>query len=82
MYGDAFMHTYDAMTRPELSTLKAELARRHVDWTILSVDNPAVAALDALPEWRRIHADSVAVVHVRRGAESIARHGDDGRSLR
>ncbi len=69
MYGDAFMHTYDAMTRPELATLKSELARRHVEWTILSVDNPAVAALDALPEWRRLHADRIAVVHVRRGAE-------------
>jgi len=66
MYGDAFMQVYSAMTRPDPRTLKRELQARGVAWTILGPTNPAVAVLDASPEWRRLYADRIAVVHVRR----------------
>jgi len=68
MYGDQIMHTYGAMVRPDLATLKSELATRHIAWTILARDNPAVGALDSLPGWRRLYADRIAVVHVRQDA--------------
>lgn len=36
--------------------------------TLLTPSTPAVALLDRLPEWKRVYADDVAVVHVRRNA--------------
>ena len=33
--------------------------------TLLSPGTPALASLDQLPGWRRVHTDAVAVVHVR-----------------
>ncbi|UTP38821.1 hypothetical protein M9M90_16570 [Phenylobacterium sp. LH3H17] len=65
MYGDTFMHLYSSLTRPDAAALRAELEARDVDWTILQPTNPAVAVLDELPGWRRLHADRIAVVHVR-----------------
>ncbi|WP_332767112.1 hypothetical protein [Phenylobacterium sp.] len=74
MYGDAFMHLYSRLTRPDAAGLKAELEAREVDWTILQPTNPAVGVLDELPGWRRLHADRFAVVHSRinRGASGFA----------
>jgi len=34
--------------------------------TLLAPSTPAVAKLDRLPDWQRIYADDLAVVHVRR----------------
>jgi hypothetical protein len=35
-------------------------------WTILQPGTPLIARLDRHPGWRRVYADSWAVVHVRR----------------
>jgi hypothetical protein len=37
--------------------------------TLLAPGTPAIGLLDRLPEWQRVYADSVAVVHVRRAAQ-------------
>lgn len=60
MYGDEFMSKYLA-----LDQLAALLERYRISWTILEPTNPRTAVMDALPGWTRVHADSVAVVHVR-----------------
>ena len=36
--------------------------------TLLMPSTPAVALLDRLPDWQRVYADDIAVVHVRRAA--------------
>jgi hypothetical protein len=36
--------------------------------TLLAPSTPAVALLDRLPDWQRVYADDVAVVHKRRPA--------------
>jgi hypothetical protein len=38
----------------------------HVSWTLLSPSSPAAFHFDHSPAWRRLYADDVAVVHVRR----------------
>jgi hypothetical protein len=70
MYGDPFMHLYAAMARPDRAVLVRELETRHITWTILRPSNPAVAVMDGLPGWRRLHTDRFSVVHVRRDAEA------------
>lgn len=65
MYGDAFVRRYFNLNRANAAALERELEVRHVAWTILHPASPAVAVLDALPGWRRLHADRFAVVHVR-----------------
>ena len=66
MYGDAFLAKYrDAMRLKERGDLLELLSKHRIGWTMLAAGTPAIAVLDGLPEWRRVHADGVAVVHVR-----------------
>ena len=49
------------------AALAAALERDHIGWTIFAPEQGAVAAMDALPGWRRIYADSRVVVQARSG---------------
>jgi len=67
LFGGAFMMRYlRAIMLRDLDDLLRLLDEYRVDATLLSPSVPAVALLDRLPGWERIHADAVAVVHVRR----------------
>lgn len=66
LYGDAFLASYVSavqLTDPE--GLLRLIEKHRVDWTMLRPGTPALALLDRLPGWRRLHADPLAVVHVR-----------------
>lgn len=66
MYGDPFCKEYfEAINLQGSDTLERFLDRYAIRWTLLAPDTPAVALLDHLPGWRRIHADKDAVAHVR-----------------
>jgi len=65
-YGDAYMRDYSAALDAEDDALPRFLDRYKVAWTLLKPDLPAVAALDRMPGWQRLYADSAAVVHRRR----------------
>jgi hypothetical protein len=64
MYGDAFVARAVAAMQGG-AELPALLERHRIAWTLLPPASPAVALLDRLPGWRRLHADAIAVVHVR-----------------
>jgi hypothetical protein len=66
LYGDAFMRAYSAALDAEGDALPRLLDRAKVRWTLLRPDTAGVAALDRLPGWERVYADSAAVVHRRR----------------
>jgi hypothetical protein len=68
LYGEDFISHYVAMIHPDDAALQAMLDKRHVRWTILAADNPAVSALDRMSGWHRLYTDRWAVVHVRDGA--------------
>lgn len=72
LYGDAFMRDYSRANRGDPAALKATLERYGVAWTLLNPDTPAVAALDAMPGWRRLYADAYGVIHIR---EAVALPG-------
>ena len=67
MYGNETLNTYlsihDAVSKRQLA---GELDKSHVVWTLLPADSRLVELLDELPEWQRIFADAIAVVHARR----------------
>ena len=65
LYGEAFLSHYGRMIHPDPKLLNDTLIRRHVRWTILAANNPAVEAMDHMNGWRRLYADRWAVVHVR-----------------
>ena len=67
MYGNEFVDGYVKAVKPDPARLKALFARYQVRWTILRTENPAVAAMDAMPGWKRLYADKSAVVHVKAG---------------
>lgn len=68
MYGDALLKRYvEALQLKESDDLLRLLADYRIGWTLLEPGTPALALLDRLPEWRRVYADAVAVVHVRGG---------------
>lgn len=66
MYGDNFFKDYmDAVDLAGSDSLSRILTKYRIEWTLLSPGAPAVALLDHLPGWRRLHTDQIAVVHVR-----------------
>ena len=69
MYGDAFLAAYGAVVlRPRREGFETMAEKYGVRWTILSAGSPLLGVLDAMPGWRRLYADRVAVVHVRTDA--------------
>ena len=67
MYGDDFFDAYVKAVKPDPARLAALLGRYRIRWTILRAENPAIAAMDAMPGWKRLYADKSAVVHVKVG---------------
>lgn len=67
MYGDAFTDEYvKALTLTGTdSTLESLLQKYRVDSTLLAPGTAAVDLLNRTPGWRRVYADTIAVVHVR-----------------
>jgi hypothetical protein len=63
MYGDDFIKR---LNKPE--EWDRLFAQYGVTWTLLAAGNPHVVLLDHLPGWRRLYADTIAVVHVRENA--------------
>ncbi|MEJ0027981.1 MAG: hypothetical protein WDN01_18295 [Rhizomicrobium sp.] len=63
LYGEAALENYAALARPD--ALRATIRRYGIRWSILDASSPLVAELDAMPGWRRLHADRFAVVQFR-----------------
>ena len=67
LYGAPFLNRYlRAVTLENLADFVRLLDEHKIDSTLLVPSTSAVGLLDRLPEWERIYADDVAVVHVRR----------------
>jgi hypothetical protein len=67
LYGPAFLTRYArAIQLEDLADFVRLLDEYKIDTTLLFPSTQAVGLLDRLPEWDRIYADDVAVVHVRR----------------
>lgn len=66
MYGDEFLKEYvAALDLVESDRFDKLTDKYNISWTLLRPGTPAIALMDHSPRWRRIHADEVAVVHVR-----------------
>jgi hypothetical protein len=67
LYGQAYVLRHDrALSLQNLPDFLRLLDEYRVGATLLTPSTPAVALLDRLPEWKRVYADDVAVVHTRR----------------
>ena len=74
VWTDALLKDTDARIKryAEAITLQSDdflklVERYGITWTLLPPDRPVVQLLDHLPDWRRLYADKIAVVHVRDG---------------
>lgn len=66
MYGDEFTADHNAIVMGDKRRFDRTVDRFGIRWTILQQGSPLIAVLDTDPQWRRIYADSWAVVHRRR----------------
>ena len=67
LYGMKYIIRHSrALDLENLPDFLAMLDEYKFDATLLTPSTPAVALLDRLPEWKRVYADDIAVVHVRR----------------
>jgi len=67
LYGEAFVVRYHrAVNLENLPDFLRLLDENRIEATLLLPATPAVALLDRLPDWRRVYADDIAVVHARR----------------
>lgn len=66
IYGDAFFKSHlEALDQRPPGSLEPLLEKHRITWSLLRPDTPALGVLDRLPQWRRVYADDVAVVHKR-----------------
>ncbi|HEY2709604.1 MAG TPA: hypothetical protein VGI95_16260 [Caulobacteraceae bacterium] len=65
MYGDAWVQEYLAIAGGAEPDLDRAIKRWNIRWTFLSPREPLVKVLDKTPGWRRVYADSFAVVQAR-----------------
>jgi hypothetical protein len=65
LYGDGMLSLYDKLRSGDREAVEDALKRYDMAWTLFAPDNRIVATLDREPGWRRLYADSTAVVHVR-----------------
>ncbi len=66
MYPSEFVReVHEATDRGSKASIERLLAQYRIGWTLLPPRGAAVPVLDSLAGWRRLFADSVAVVHIR-----------------
>ena len=66
MYGDAFVLDYSRIMDGDIGRLDSVVRRYGIRWTMLPARSALARDLDGSPEWKRIYADRVGVIHVRR----------------
>jgi hypothetical protein len=75
LYGAAFTLRHDrALNLQDLGDFLRLLDEYRIEATLLIPATPAIALLDRLPDWQRLYADEVAVVHVRRSSVAARIH--------
>ena len=74
LYGDAFMADYVLIADGDLDRFDQAVRKYGIIWTLLPPKMRLTKALDASPEWRRLYADKVGVIHVRRNFAPV--HGN------
>jgi hypothetical protein len=65
LYRNAFLDHYLAAEAGNEQALANLLDAYGITWTLLMPQQAAVSRLDALPGWRRVYADAIAVIHMR-----------------
>lgn len=69
LYGENFVVRHDRATSlQDVGGFLKLLDDDHIDVTLFTPRTPAIGLLDRLPDWKRVYADDIAVVHVRRTA--------------
>ena len=72
IYGDDFLKKYiEALGLKESDGLEKLMEQYEIEWTLLPTGSPAVSLLDHLPEWRRLYADKIAVVHTKSICQNV-----------
>ena len=72
LYGaKLMMRHYRALLLHDLPDLLKLLDEYRIGATLLAPSTPAVALLDRLPDWERVYADDIAVVHKRSAGASV-----------
>jgi hypothetical protein len=67
MYGDAFLKDYvEIVYEADQARFNRAVAKHGIRWTMLRPKSGLTQALDRSCEWRRLYADEVGVLHVRR----------------
>jgi hypothetical protein len=73
LYGEKFYVRYErAVSLQNLPDFFTLLDEYRIGATMLNPSTAAVALLDRLPEWERVHADAIAIVHRRRGGAGVS----------
>jgi hypothetical protein len=67
MYGDAFVLDYSRITDGDMGRFNAVVRQRGIRWTMLPARSVLAQELDRSPQWKRVYADRVGVIHVRIG---------------
>jgi hypothetical protein len=71
VYGrDLMLRHHNAISLQDIPGFLRLLDQYRIQVTLLAPSTPAIGLLDRLPEWRRVYADEIAVVHKRQPGAS------------
>lgn len=76
MFGADFLSLYHRVASGDPEAVEDTLKRYDIAWTMLPPSSGAIAVMDREPGWRRLYANSRAVVHVRDGAGNLGLRSD------
>lgn len=80
MYGDAFVSDYKRISEGDAAAFERAVERWGIAWTMIPAkSDKLLALLDKSPDWERIYADKVGVIHVRTSASGTPRDPRAGR---
>lgn len=65
LYGDDFVRRYMKAHSGDARALQDMFDEYRIRWAVLEPGSPALKWIDALPGWRKVHQDDVAVAYVR-----------------
>jgi hypothetical protein len=63
VYGDDFIADYSRIFRPDRAAFQRAVDQYGIRWLIVAANGPFPDMMDAMPQWRRLYADRVAVVY-------------------
>lgn len=75
LYGDEYISAYLSAVAPNRATFARIVEKYRIRWALVIAGSPAADMISALPDWRCMYTDDIAIVYVREPATQETNYG-------